>query len=286
MIRKINQVGILIFLTSISVFGQENFIPTRPDNVSEKDYNAGEYILKNAYQQVAEHDNQFVAADYWNFAVAYYQMGQPKERIYDFLFKSRAAGTKDFCEIINYYHKVKHGIDSAGMYKLLGEDYRILVSDCSTMLTEETFDIDKYIKENNYDKELIYKLNDLITEDQKWRNGSDEDLKKQNKVDSVNILKAEEIIKKYGYPGEKMVGRKFSSVIFIVIQHADLNYQEKYLPLLAKAVDENELGKSALRMLLDRIYHKKTGHQIFGSQVGVPFSDDKTIEEVKQKYNL
>jgi hypothetical protein len=39
-------------------------------------------------------------------------------------------------------------------------------------------------------------------------------------------------------------------------------------------------------MLLDRIYSKKTGFQIFGSQVGVPFSDDRTIEEVKRKYKL
>ena len=39
-------------------------------------------------------------------------------------------------------------------------------------------------------------------------------------------------------------------------------------------------------MLLDRIYAKKTGLQIFGSQIGVQFSDDKTIEEVKLKCGL
>jgi hypothetical protein len=75
-------------------------------------------------------------------------------------------------------------------------------------------------------------------------------------------------------------------VVWLVIQHADLLYQEKYLPLIAKTVEAGELAKVPLRMLIDRIYHKKTGQQIFGSQGGVPFVDDKTIQEVKKKYNL
>jgi hypothetical protein len=33
-------------------------------------------------------------------------------------------------------------------------------------------------------------------------------------------------------------------------------------------------------MLLDKVYHRKTERQIFGPQLEVPFSDDKTIEGV------
>jgi hypothetical protein len=39
-------------------------------------------------------------------------------------------------------------------------------------------------------------------------------------------------------------------------------------------------------MLIDRVYKKKHGYQIFGSQSGVALADDETIEKVKSKYNL
>jgi len=285
MIRKITQTGFLIFLTSISVFGQELFIPAKPDNVSEKDYQHGLEILKNSYQQVVESNHNVIANDHWNFATAYFILGQPKEMIYDFLFKSKSSNKNFFCKSVEVYNN-NRPIENTGFYKLIGEDYRELISDCSVLTEEEEFDVNEYIKTNKYDKELIYALNDLRTEDQKLRSGKDKDLEKQNKFDETNLLKAEEIIKKYGYPGIDMVGKNFASVIFLVIQHSDLEHQEKYLPLIAKTVSENQLGKFALRLLLDRIYTKKTGQQIFGSQVGVDFSDKKTIEDVKQKYNL
>lgn len=280
------QIGLLTLLSCTMTFGQENFIPSKPNNVSEADYKNGELILKNSYQQISEDGYNIVASDYWNFATAYYKMGQPKDMIYDFLFKARYTNKVSFCEIVNYYHNSKHGIDSTGFYKLLGEDYKELVKDCSETKSEETFNIDDYIKKHNYDKALIYKLNDILNEDQKWRKGKDEDLKKQSEADKLNILRAEEVIDRYGYPGTKMVGAKFDFAIWLVIQHSDLVYQEKYLPLIAKAVEERQLGKTSLRMLLDRIYSKKTGFQIFGSQVGIPFSDEKIIEQVKLKYNL
>ena len=283
------KIALFICLEIISwttTLSQENFIPERPSNVSESDFRNGEQILKNSYQQIAEDDFRIFSSDYWNFATAYYKMGQPKEMVYDYLFKARYTDRKRFCEIVNYYHKSKYGLDSTGFYKLLGEDYRMLVSDCSELASEEFFNIDDYIEKYNYDKLLIYKLNEILEEDQKRRQWKNEDLKKQIEIDDINIIRAEEIIIKYGYPGTKMVGAKFEFVIWIVIQHSALNFQEKHLSLIVKAVEEKQLGKTPLRMLLDRIYSKKTGFQIFGSQVGIPFSDDRTIEEVKLKYKL
>ena len=276
-----------LLLISAIAAGQENFIPSRPENVSESDYRTGQWTLKNSYQQLAEHNYELVAIDYWNFATAYHKMGQPKEMIYDFLFKSRITDKNKFCEIALKYHELKKEVDSVGFYKLLGNDYKELVADCSKIITKEAFDIDDYIKKNKFDKELIYQLNELLEADQKFRNENfKEKLNEQTKADELNMIKAEETINKYGYPGKTMAGNKFDHVIWIVIQHSSLIYQEKYLPLIAKAVEQKELGKTPLRMLLDRIYAKKTGSQIFGSQIGLPFSDNKTIEEVKLKYNL
>jgi hypothetical protein len=70
----------------------------------------------------------------------------------------------------------------------------------------------------------------------------------------------------------------------MIIQHSNLNSQEKYLAMIHAAVQAGELSEAPLKMLLDRIYTKKTGKQIFGSQLNVPFADQSVIESVKERY--
>jgi hypothetical protein len=282
-----NATHIVLILISGIAHSQENFIPSRPENVSESEYRRGELILKNSYQQLAEHDYNIVYGDYWNFATAYSIMGQPKELIYDLLVKARQANKQSFCALVERYHDHSKGMDSSRFYRLLGKDYMQLVKDCSGMTYTYNFNIDEYILKNNYNKELIYRLSTLLEADQKFRGKlKDQKTNEQQTIDESNILETESIVEKYGYPGKSMVGEKFDYVIWMVIQHSDIFYQEKYLPLIAKTVEAGQLEKTPLRMLIDRIYHKKTGHQIFGSQIGVPFADDKVIQKVKQKYNL
>ncbi|MFZ6011362.1 MAG: DUF6624 domain-containing protein [Bacteroidota bacterium] len=265
----------LPFLSAVLFYGfaysQELIIPSRPDHVAESDFRNGELMLKNAYQQVKEDNNNVLAHDYWNFAIAYYKMGQPKEAVYDFLLKASFTSRKDFCEIVNVYHDHVKGINNAVLYKLLGKEYEALVEDCLASTASEVFDIETYITANNYDKELIHQLADLLRDDQKFRKGKENDLQQRAEVDRMNIKKVETIIAKYGYPGKTLAGEKFDFVVWMVIQHAELEYQEKYLPVIAKAVKEKELDKTPLRMLIDRVYTKKTGLQIFGSQIGVRF---------------
>lgn len=278
----------LIILVSEVAHSQENFIPSRPDHVSESEYRRGSLILENSYKQLAENNYHIVYADYWNFAMAYSIMGQPKELIYDFLVKAKFENKKSFCQLIERHHDRTKGVDSSRFYKLLGEDYTQLIADCLQVNTvEESFNIEEYIAKNRYNKELIYRLNALVEADQKIRGKlNNPKLEEQQDIDKKNMKEAESIIEKYGYPGTSMVGSKFDFVVWLVIQHADLLYQEKYLPIIAKTVEAGELAKAPLRMLIDRIYHKKTGQQIFGSQGGVPYADDKTINEIKKKYNL
>lgn len=283
--KKTFQLG-LIFIYGMS-YSQEGFVPSKPDHLSESEYRRGELILKNSMEQVANDNYHMVFDDYWNFAIAYMIMGQPKELIYDYLLKAKFTDRNGFCNLVNLYHQRSHGIDSAKFYKLLGTDYKELVHDCPEVSSKDVFNLDEYILKNKYDRELIYRLNALLQADQKFRDDlKSQKLTEQQAVDDLNIKEAEAILSQYGYPGRSIVGAQFDFVIWLVIQHAELSYQEKYLPLIAKTVEGGELGKVPLKMLIDRIYHKKTGHQIFGSQIGVPFADDKTIEEVRSKYKL
>src|SRR6187402_2649150 len=80
--------------------------------------------------------------------------------------------------------------------------------------------------------------------DQKYRSINDpklfkKNLAEQNKLDSENQIIVSKYLDKYGWPKMKMVGAFGKIAIFDVIQHAPLSMQEKYYPLLVKAVKEH-----------------------------------------------
>ncbi len=89
-----------------------------------------------------------------------------------------------------------------------------------------------------------------------------------NKTDSVNQVKVKNILDKYGWLGISEVGDQCSSALYRVIQHADLNTQEKYLPLLREAVKNKEAKPTELATLEDRVALRQGKKQIYGTQVG------------------
>ena len=110
---------------------------------------------------------------------------------------------------------------------------------------------------------------------------------RQRKLDMDVQLELTEILNTYGYPGKSLVGENYMNYACLMIEHGgELEYQEKYLPMVAEALKNGELEKNYVRMLIDRIHWKKTNKQIFGSQNGVPFDTDEVIREFKAKYNL
>ncbi len=86
--------------------------------------------------------------------------------------------------------------------------------------------------------------------------------------DSVNTQRIEEIIAEYGYPGKSLVGPGQAATAFLVIQHADLEVQEKYLPIITAAADADEVSWRSVALLVDRVNMRNGKPQIYGSQVG------------------
>ena len=128
---------------------------------------------------------------------------------------------------------------------------------------------------------LVSELNDIYQQDQKHRlelkylkdkygEESDqvtEQWKILEKADSLNLSRAEAIIENQGWPGPKIVGQQGRSTLFLVIQHADLQTQQKYLPMIRKAVSEGKAMASDLAYLEDRIAVAQGQKQIYGTQV-------------------
>ncbi|NRT10732.1 hypothetical protein [Flavobacterium sp. 14A] len=91
-------------------------------------------------------------------------------------------------------------------------------------------------------------------------------VKSMMKNDSINLLKIEKIIQKYGYPGKSLVGETESDVAWEVIQHATFETRKKYLNLLKSTADKNEIRFTLYALTLDRVLMEENKLQKYGSQ--------------------
>lgn len=133
----------------------------------------------------------------------------------------------------------------------------------------------------NLDKSLIAILDTILENDQKYRKQINEiqekfgresdEMKAHWKIikekDSVNLIKVKQILDEHGWLGSDIIGREGNMTLFLVIQHADIETQEKYLPLMRDAVSKGNASASSLALLEDRVALRKGGKQIYGSQI-------------------
>jgi hypothetical protein len=91
--------------------------------------------------------------------------------------------------------------------------------------------------------------------------------RQQSASDARNIKRLEAIIAELGWPKRSVVGARAASAAFLILQHADISAQKKYLPLARAAAAENEMQPSSLALLEDRILLREGKKQIYGSQV-------------------
>ena len=137
--------------------------------------------------------------------------------------------------------------------------------------------------------QLKNELESIFDDDQKYRTDMEELAEKHGwksrpvdsvgvliqKQDSINLQKVSNIIDKYGWLGVKEVGEKANATIFLVIQHANFEYQQKYLPLMREAVKNDKAKGKDLAYLEDRVALKNGEKQIYGTQIGNDWKNNK-----------
>lgn len=114
--------------------------------------------------------------------------------------------------------------------------------------------------------------------------------------DSINLLKVTRILDEYGWLGSDKVGGRGNMAIFLVIQHADLEHQVKYLPMMREAVKAGNARGSSLALLEDRVALRQGKRQIYGSQIGrdqegnghyvLPLDDPMHVDERRAEVGL
>ncbi|MDT0295052.1 hypothetical protein RLT85_10430 [Mesonia ostreae] len=164
--------------------------------------------------------------------------------------------------------------------------------------------------EANLDKPLVATLDTIYEEDQSLRKqirdveaefGRDSKEMKAHwakiiEKDSINLIKIQNILDERGWLGSDVIGRQGNSTLFLVIQHSDLEIQEKYLPMMRDAVDEGNARASSLALLEDRVALRKGEKQIYGSQIGrdpetgefyvSPLIDPENVDKRRAKVGL
>jgi hypothetical protein len=130
-------------------------------------------------------------------------------------------------------------------------------------------------------KELRTELERMMEEDQKLRTRlmaveekygqNSKELaalwKEQTEIDNRLLKRLEEIIKQYGWPARSLVGAEASLAAFLIIQHADYEYQKRYFPLINEAMEKGEIAPGHVALLEDRILMREGKKQVYGSQL-------------------
>lgn len=110
---------------------------------------------------------------------------------------------------------------------------------------------------------------------------------KQREIDKKNLSRLEQIIKVNGWPRKSVVGSTASLAAFLILQHADYEYQKKYFPLVNEALKEGEIEPNRVALLEDRILIREGKEQIYGTQLKRNESSGKyELSPIKDEENL
>jgi hypothetical protein len=112
--------------------------------------------------------------------------------------------------------------------------------------------------------------------------------------DKKNQEQVVKIIDENGWLGISQVGERANSALFLVIQHAPIEIQEKYFPLLKESAEKGESKPADMALMDDRIRMHRKMKQLYGSQtVNIegksyvwPIEDAQNIDERRKSVQL
>jgi hypothetical protein len=279
---------ITVLLISSSSFGQtyNELVKQALSNYYAKDYKKSLELYQAAFE--IQQDNP---SDLYNGACSA-ALARETETAFKLLNLSIQKGWTN----INH---LKKDSDLIGLHNF--KDWR-------TTLKTLQKKVDK--TEANYDRPLQKELLQIFKDDQDIRRQYIDSSKKYGynnpivdsleKVmvfnDSIDLQKVKKILDTKGWVGKDKVGDQANSTLFLVIQHADLKTQQKYLPMMREAVKNGNASKSALALLEDRVALREGRKQIYGSQIGrnaktnlyyvLPLEDPDNVDKRRKEMGL
>jgi len=264
------------------------FVPFKREGVTDQAYNLAITILDNTKSATKGDPKNLTFSDFWNITSAFIQLKEPSKNIEITFKKAIALDAKAICSYIQMTGS------ASKLEKAIPETFLPFYANCLESSGNQSSkpDVKQYALDNNLDVKLVCLMSSIGADDQKFRVLTPVNWDKQHPLDIKNRHLIDSLYAVYKtYIGKTLVGKDYESVMWAIIQHSpssstDTYMMEKYLPEVSKAVEQNELAITPLKMLIDRIYTIKYHYQIFGSQTGVPVADEKTKSEIRKKYNI
>lgn len=282
-------VGLLCAQETRAAFSQEAFEeealtyqPPQRVGVSDKDYSFGKMVLRETVRQTGDDASAFNLSDYFNVLTAFLTLREPEPALQLAFDKFlRSSGSCEY--LIEFWEKVK----SNPKYDPVRESWKRAKLECeSNESTTEAPSLAAYAKANLLDLHLLQLMVKISEQDQRFRKGTYNPTL-QTPLDRKNERTIDSLYAAYGqYIGRDLVGERYESVMWSVIQHSRLPTMEHYLPVLKGAVGNDNLNETPLRMLIDRVYTAKTGRQVFGSQQGVQLMPKAERDQICIKYGI
>lgn len=96
----------------------------------------------------------------------------------------------------------------------------------------------------------------------------------QDCADSLNRVAVDSLLQN-GWP--EGLSEQSNRTIWLIIDHADVEYQERYLPLIGQQAVQGTISPSDYATLLDRVNVRRQRPQRFGTQTGYKQRDDEVF---------
>ena len=97
---------------------------------------------------------------------------------------------------------------------------------------------------------------------------------KQERMDSINRATVDSLLQD-GWPDG--LSEQSNQTIWLIIDHADVEYQERYLPLIEQQAVRGTISPSDYATLLDRVNVRRQRPQRYGTQTGYKQRDDEVF---------
>ena len=182
------------------------------------------------------------------------------------------------------------------------KDYYQMPDSATVPSYEDEFD--KRADIYNYDLSLKNHLEAMLERDQAYRTQwilsrqlhheeTQHDIAlrlRADSIDSLNQVEIRQILKEHGFPKKTEVGTSACEAAWIIIQHAPLDVQKEYLPMLERAATEGNIQAALVAALHDRIDVREGRPQKYGTQRNgnrlCPLLNEKMVNQWRKEVGL
>ena len=108
-------------------------------------------------------------------------------------------------------------------------------------------------------------------------------VEEQDRIDSLNRVVVDSLLQN-GWP--EGLSEESNHTIWLIIDHADVDYQERHLPLVEQQAARGIISPSNYATLQDRVNVRRQRHQRFGTQIGYKQCDGEVFTYVYPIENI